>query len=75
MTIMPQCMDCKHFFLGSGKGGGTLRCEAFPTEPGIPQPILIAKHDHRNAYPGDRGIRFEEGIGIDRTLWQIQEVT
>lgn len=46
----PQCFWCKH--LGDG-----LRCAAFPG--GIPDAILYHRHDHRQPYPGDHGVRFE----------------
>jgi len=49
------CGDCQHVHpLGKD---GILRCKAFPD--GIPGEILDGKHDHKNAYPGDNGIRFE----------------
>ena len=46
-----QCFDCKHWI---DRG----RCEAFPD--GVPDEILTNAHDHRKAYPGDKGIRFEK---------------
>lgn len=51
-----QCARCVHFDRAS-QSVGTYRCEAFPR--GIPTKILVADHDHREPYPGDRGIRFE----------------
>ena len=45
-----QCAECKHYT-------GLLTCKAFPK--GIPRPVLTGKHDHREPYPGDNGIRFE----------------
>lgn len=53
MTIIPQCFDCKHF--DRDKKG--MVCAAFPA--GIPNPILLADHDHREPFEGDGGIRFE----------------
>jgi len=44
-----QCMNCKY-----AKDGR--ECEAFDW---IPDEILTGEHDHRNPYPGDKGIRFE----------------
>lgn len=47
-----QCRRCKHF-----EGGLTPRCRAFPE--GIPGRIYLNKHDHREPYPNDQGIRWE----------------
>lgn len=47
-----QCVKCKH--LSSEK---PQTCKAFPD--GIPRKILLGKHNHKNYFPGDRGIRFE----------------
>jgi hypothetical protein len=33
------------------------RCQAF--EKGVPWEILLSQKDHREPYPGDKGIRFE----------------
>lgn len=45
-----QCFTCVHL-------RPYTRCDAFPD--GIP-PEIIAGRDHREPYPGDNGIRYEE---------------
>lgn len=50
--VDPPCSTCKHRDPASPS-----RCRAFPN--GIPTQILLAKHDHRRPFPGDRGIRYE----------------
>ena len=51
----PQCFDCKH--LARFRPGELTHCAAFPDE--IPDDIRKNRHDHRQPYPGDHGIRFE----------------
>jgi hypothetical protein len=51
----PQCFDCKH--LARFRPGELSHCTAFPDE--IPDDIFKNRHDHRQPYPGDHGIRFE----------------
>lgn len=50
--ITPQCHQCKHWTQN-------LRCTAFPD--GIPLAILMNKHNHRQPFPGDHDIQFQEG--------------
>lgn len=49
----PMCMTCKH--LASEARG--MECAAFLD--GIPDAIISSAFDHRQPYPGDRGIRYE----------------
>ena len=51
-VIRPQCHGCRH-----RDRRDPTRCSAFPT--GIPLAIQLNEHDHRQAYPGDGGTRFE----------------
>lgn len=53
-TVAPICIECV-YFRRNGKG---LTCKAFPK--GIPDDILFSRHDHRQAFEGDRGIVFEQ---------------
>jgi hypothetical protein len=59
-----QCVDCRHFHHvpREERVGRPYACGAFPD--GIPEPILYSRHDHREPYPGDHGIRWEP-VGVD----------
>jgi hypothetical protein len=46
-----MCMLCKHL------NADRKTCAAFPS--GIPATLIQESFDHRKAYPGDHGIRFE----------------
>lgn len=41
---------CRHY-------QGAAKCDAYPNH--VPEPIITGEHDHRTAYPGDHGLRFE----------------
>jgi len=49
---LSPCLSCRH------KLPQGAVCLAFPE--GIPDDILMSRHDHRTPYPGDRGITYEE---------------
>lgn len=57
MTVLPQCLGCRHLRPTAPTGPAALKCAAFPE--GVPREILLAQHDHRKPFPGDHGIRFE----------------
>ena len=50
MVISTQCSRCRHWEAGN-------LCLAF--RDGIPDAIWENRHDHRDPYEGDGGIRFE----------------
>lgn len=58
-VLVPLCFDCKHFEGDAPTDSMFVyRCAAYPE--GIPNEILLLKHDHRQPYPGDHGIQFEQ---------------
>lgn len=59
------CLACKHL-----RSADT--CVAYPD--GIPGKMLFEHFDHREPYPGDRGIRFEVAEGRDHLLAGFEEV-
>ncbi len=54
MPQSDQCLTCRHY-------EGDFACAAFPSR--IPQEILTGLYDHREAYQGDHGIRWEPRDG------------
>lgn len=59
-VVWSQCVFCKHKHAGSGT------CDAFPD--GIPGEILTNDADHREYFPGDQGIRYEQSMP-DNNFW------
>lgn len=65
-----QCATCKNHI------PFTLTCKAFPQ--GIPSEIMWGEWDHREAYPGDSGIRYdpvnpEKPVAPDHSKNKVQE--
>jgi len=50
ISAPPLCLSCVH------RHEDARYCDAFPE--GIPQVIIRNGHDHREPYPGDRGITY-----------------
>lgn len=56
-SIVPvQCRACAHL-----REGNT--CDAYPQQ--IPDAIAMFGRDHREAYPGDHGVRYAQRPGAD----------
>jgi len=61
------CYDCVHF-IGAAAG----RCDAFPGQ--IPEKIWSGKSQHREPFPGDRGVRFEARTSEFLTISEAAEI-
>ncbi len=66
MMVIELCLFCKHDRTDKGE---VPHCVAFPGE--IPQTIMRMDHDHRQPFPGDRGIRFELDPNLDPKMLAI----
>lgn len=54
-----MCIFCSHFDHDTLKTSmGYMLCKAYPD--GIPKAITGREHDHRDPYPNDQNIQFEE---------------
>ncbi len=47
-TVIPICLECKHY---DKKTVAFVGCGAFPEKPGIPWEILTGENDHRTPLP------------------------
>ncbi len=57
----PICYKCKHFkireYYNEAAGEEGWYCKAFPKK--IPEEIATGNHDHKEPFPGDKGVLFE----------------
>lgn len=65
---MAGCRECLHFLYGGNLS--PMGCKAFPS--GIPLVIQMGNFDHREPYPGDKGMQFEE-IDLDQQIKRDSE--
>lgn len=56
-----QCAKCVHLSFDPPADGIGSQCTAFKR---IPAEILKGGHDHRQPYPGDGGVKFEQRTDI-----------
>lgn len=53
----PQCLSCANWRMPSGDSQART-CDVFPS--GLPDDIWANRADHRQAYPGDHGKRWQQ---------------
>lgn len=66
-SIKKICYDCVHF-----RGAKVGKCDAFPDQ--IPKKIWFGKSQHREPFPGDRGIQFEPMVSEFLTISQVANI-
>lgn len=69
---LSQCATCEYLRSWYTAGTDTAVCAAFPA--GIPDPVWFNALDHREAVPGDRGIRWESN-GEEFPEWALADDT
>jgi hypothetical protein len=69
-TICDACEHC-HTAAEDAREDAPPTCDAFLD--GIPDKIWSGGFDHRAAYPGDAGVRFEQKPGWEDILKQWEE--
>jgi len=69
MKTDSQCRHCRHLIEPGPSHGIT--CAAFPAPypDSIPDEIYENRHDHREPYPGDGGIRWEPASEAEADFW------
>jgi hypothetical protein len=70
MELLSQCELCRHFLKPTEKG--ERECEAFEQ---IPPELYFGPGDHRKAFAGDNGIRWQPKEGADHPFDQTLEGT
>lgn len=60
------CHGCSHLREATSLEDRGATCDAFPE--GIPEAILQGGFDHREPFPGDGGVRFEQEPGMEWAL-------
>jgi hypothetical protein len=67
MKFASQCVFCKHL----RPVERDWQCVTFPD--GVPDDVYYNRHDHRQPYPGDQGIRWEPAEEGDEDFWDEDE--
>jgi hypothetical protein len=65
MNDKSQCETCKHYLSWDDEPPVFHRCKAFPN--GIPEEIFQNRYDHKEPYPNDNGIHWQELIIYEET--------